>query len=168
MNNLSCCCKSIFVFDNLDFRKKKYFDRMPDNLDIFTEKEDTENAAYGKNLVLRMFHNFEEISRDKDFKFIVINIPTKININKEYQKKFLNQWSDVDETYFEFRKIDDIFTETLFNSEYPIEYISLFDLAENNFDEFYFKTDPHWNPKGVKLSADYITEELRNKKLING
>ena len=65
---------------------------------------------------------------------------------------------------FEFRKIDMVFSEELPNRD--IEYISLFDLAEEHFDEFYFKTDPHWNPSGVKLSADYITQELTERKII--
>ncbi|MAH49399.1 hypothetical protein CMI37_26485 [Candidatus Pacearchaeota archaeon] len=121
-------------------------------------------------LELKLLDAFEKVSEKENFEFIVVHIPDKREVSEEYQQKFLDQWSDVDESFFEFRKIENIFSEKLPaahpDSEYPIEYISLFDLAEANFDNFYFKTDPHWNSQGVSLSADYIAEELKKKNII--
>lgn len=113
-------------------------------------------------LLEEIFDEFEKNSKKENYKFVVINIPDKRNINKKYQEKFLNQFSDVDETYFDFRKVDNILSQNLSDSSY----ISLFDLAEKNFDEFYFKTDPHWTPQGIKLSVDYIIERLKEEKII--
>lgn len=144
--------------------RKKYFDTISDGVSNFLENnyrpEITDNSLF----ILSLFDEFENISKKNDFKFIIVGIPEKRNVNEEYQQKFLSQYSDIDKSMFEFRKIDMVFSEELPNRD--IEYISLFDLAEEHFDEFYFKTDPHWNPSGVKLSADYITQELTERKII--
>ena len=114
--------------------------------------------------MINIFEDFNRLSNKNDFKFFVINIPEKRNVNKIYQKRFLNQYSDVEESFFDFRKIDNTFNKEMSNRD--IEFISLYDLAENNFDDFYFKTDPHWSPLGVNLSSDYITRELKERKII--
>ena len=152
-------------------KKKSYLNnRTSDGYDAYIEKNLSLGTAYKILLVTKVFDEIESISQEKNFKFIVVNIPYKTEVSKKYQKIFLDQWYDVDESYFEFKQINNIFTEVLpaetKESEYSIEYISLHDLAEEHFDEFYFKTDPHWNPQGIKLSADYITNELKNRKII--
>ncbi len=145
-------------------KSKRYSERISDGQDRYLEKEYGKDAEEGIFLTLELFKEFERAGETKKYKFIVVNIPDKRNVNKEYQKKFLKQFIDVDESDFDFRKVDTIFSQNLSGSS--IGYISLFDLAEKNFDEFYFKTDPHWNEKGIKLSADYIIEQLKEKKII--
>ncbi|MEK6760731.1 MAG: SGNH/GDSL hydrolase family protein [Nanoarchaeota archaeon] len=144
--------------------KVKYSQRISDAIDIFIEKEYSNNAQNLIFAVFKLFDEFKELSEKNDLKFIVIGIPEKRGVSEEYQKKFLNLYSDVDESYFDFRKIDEIFNDEL--PKRNINYISLYDLADENFDKFYFKTDPHWNPDGVKMSADYITEELKRKGIV--
>lgn len=145
-------------------KKTKYSERISDGVDVFTEKEFNTDANNGMFLISELFSEMEKLAKKNNFKFIVINIPDKRNVNEKYQKKFLSQYPDADESFFDFKKVDNIFNESLPNRK--IEYISLFNFAEENFDGFYFNTDPHWNPTGVKLSADYITQELKNKKII--
>ncbi len=144
--------------------KIKYSDRTTDGIDLFLEKENDSLTEIAVFSIIKLFDEFKRESQENSFKFILVNIPEKRNINQEYQRKFLDQYSDVNESFFEFRKIDNTFNEIL--PSHNIEYISLFDLAQNNFDDFYFKTDPHWSPEGVKLSADYITEKLKERKII--
>ena len=112
----------------------------------------------------KLFDELKKTSEEEDFEFIVVGIPEKRGVNEKYQEKFLNQYSDADKSMFEFKKIDRIFGEELLKQD--IEYISLYNLAEENFDEFYFESDAHWKPNGVELSADYITEELEKRKII--
>lgn len=144
--------------------KKKYSNTTTDGITPFIEKEYPLHTTTVMSLIIRLFDEFEKKSKENSFKFIVVNIPEKRDINEEYQKKFLDQYSDIDESFFEFRHVDNLFNEVLPN--HNIEYISLFDLAQNNFNDFYFKTDAHWNPRGVKLAADYITEKLKERKII--
>ena len=147
------------IFHKLSYiestKRIEYSDRISDNIDIFYE------LIYGGNAQVLLFIEqkiIKEFKREADqnnFKFVVIGIPEKRGVSEKYQQKFLSLYSDVTEDDFEFKKIDRIFDENL--QELNIEYISLYNLAEENLDEFYFKTDAHWNPNGVKLSADYIT-----------
>ena len=133
-------------------------------MDVFIEGEYTNPANHVIFLILKLFDELKKMSESNSFEFVVVGIPEKRNVNEKYQEKFLNQYSDVDESMFEFQKIDRIFGEELPRKD--IDYISLYSLAEENFDEFYFKTDGHWSPNGVELSADYITEELEKRKII--
>ena len=150
---------------NPNVKKIKYADRITDGIDIFYGKKlGSINPNPVMFLILNLINEFEKKSATENYKFIVVGIPEKRNVNEKYQEKFLNQYSDVDESMFEFQKIDRIFGEELPKKD--IDYISLYDLAEENFDKFYFKTDGHWNPNGVKLSADYITKELKKRKII--
>ena len=150
---------------NFDLSKKKYADRITDGIDVFIEKEYThisvDNTLF---LAIKLFDELKKTSEEEDFEFIVVGIPEKMGVNEKYQEKFLNQYSDADKSMFEFKKIDRIFGEELLKQD--IEYISLYNLAEENFDEFYFESDAHWKPNGVELSADYITEELEKRKII--
>ena len=145
-------------------RSKRYTEKSSDGLDLYMEKEYGTEAEDSMLLTQQLFYEFERAGESKKYKFVVVNIPDKRNINKEYQQKFVNQYIDIDESFFDFRKVDTIFSQNL--SGTSIGYISLFDLAEQNFEEFYFRTDPHWNPRGTKLSADYVTEKLREQKII--
>jgi len=158
------------MFDKLFDEKINYFDEYQDRLNIYNEKNYSNETSFRVLTVLALFDKIEMMSRENNFEFVVVNIPDKRNVNKEVQRRLLSQWGDVNESYFEFKQVENIFRNTIptenINSNYKIEYISLFDLAENNFENFYFKTDDHWSPSGVKLSADYITEELRERKII--
>lgn len=170
--------------------EKSYLFEEPGNLIQFMEKQYSQDAYNTLILGLKLFDEFGKIAEEKNFKFIVINIPQKENVDKKYQKKYVKKWYDVNEFSFDFRKVDDIFEKTLsiknanydypiwynnyayyYNNEiyfsnYSIEYISLFDLAKNSFKNFFFKSDLHWKSSGVKLSADYITEKLKERKII--
>ena len=158
-----------FIYDklsNADFniKKIKYSDRISDAIDIFYEKDYSNDAQNIMFTISNLFDEFEKNSIKENYKFVVLGIPEKRGVSEEYQKKFLHLYQDVNSDEYDFRKIDEIF-----NSELPkknIDYISLYDLARNNFDKFYFKTDPHWSPKGVELSADYITEELKRRNIL--
>ncbi|MEK6871332.1 MAG: SGNH/GDSL hydrolase family protein [Nanoarchaeota archaeon] len=145
-------------------KSKRYSERTSDGQDRYLEKDYGPEAEEGIFLMNQLFYEFERVSETKKYKLLVVNIPDKRNVNKVYQEKFLQQFIDVDESDFDFRKVDTIFSQNLSGSS--IGYISLFDLAEEHFDEFYFKNDPHWNPRGITLSADYITEKLKEQKII--
>ena len=156
----------------IDFpaKKIKYSNRITDGIDILYEKKSMGNndPTLAMFLIIKLFGEFERKSTTENYKFIVVGIPEKRGVSLEYQKKFLNLYLDVNLDDFDFKKIDKIFNEELTNERLisSVDYISLYDLADSNFDEFYFKTDGHWNPNGVKLSADYITKELKKRKII--
>ena len=151
---------------NLDFNIQKisYFNQTRDGITILIQSGnysyDIDRSFYS----MTIFKEFKKMSQEKEFEFVVVNIPDKLFVSNEYQKKFLEQYYDVNESFFEFRKMDRIFNVKLLNLY--VEYISLYNLAEENFNDFYFKTDPHWNPRGIELSAEYITDKLKEKKII--
>ena len=53
---------------------------------------------------MTIFKEFKKMSQEKEFEFVVVNIPDKLFVSNEYQKKFLEQYYDVNESFFEFRE----------------------------------------------------------------
>ncbi len=120
------------------------------------------NFALG--VVLVLFTNFKELSVKNNFEFIVVNIPSKLNVNEKYQKKLIREYPIEQHICCEFNKVNKFFSAEL--PYYDITYLDLYHIAKNNFNDFYFKSDGHWSPTGVEMTSDYIYNHLAEENLI--
>lgn len=161
---------SLFYFnkDKLHLKKKKKkIDPLSDTIILsvlhdYNYKGTDMNFAMG--VVLVLLANFKELSTKNNFEFIVVNIPSKLNVNEKYQKKLIREYYIEPHICCEFDKVSKTFNEGL--PYYDITYLDLSNLAKNNFNDFYFKTDDHWSPSGVEMTADFLYNSLTKEDLI--
>lgn len=128
------------------------------------ETEYTKEMTYSMALILKFFEEFDKVSKQKNFKFVIVNIPSRLNVDPGYQDDFVNQFDDVDKKFFQFNKIEIIFLREI--PSRGINYLSLYKIAQEDPSSFYFKTDIHLSPKGAELSSDYVYNELKKERIL--
>ncbi len=107
--------------------------------------------------------------------FVLVNIPSAyqikdrfINVIEDDKKDFEKKKKETNPEYIESGKLIDK-KENYFlrkvSAENNISYIDLSPVADQYQDSFY-QSDDHWNPRGVEVSAKYVAEQLVEQGLL--
>jgi|AntAceMinimDraft_17_1070374.scaffolds.fasta_scaffold06222_4 hypothetical protein len=118
--------------------------------EINTLKNRSKFYTYNKDELNRMEYSLKKIREEAiDKKIIVFTIP-KLNDIKVYDKLHKSPLGE---------------QLSIFCKQNEIEFIDLLPLMHdytNNWDELYYKFDPHWTPKGHKVAAKLILYNIKN------
>ncbi len=128
------------------------------------EKEGNDGARFvsATKQLSFLIVQFSQTVKNNTSAFAFINIPSAHQVQDVYWKILAGRIKDLPpreklmENY--------VLNETAANNS--IQYIDLTKLAYEHQNEFYHKTDNHWSPRGVEVSAAYVAEQLDEQGLL--
>ncbi|MDO8642678.1 MAG: hypothetical protein Q7R76_03775 [Candidatus Woesearchaeota archaeon] len=128
------------------------------------EKEGDDGARFvsaAKQLSFLIGH-FSQAVKHNTSAFALVNIPSVHQVQDAYLKIIADRITDFPSR--EKRMANYVLNETAANNSIP--YVDLTKLAYEHQNKFYHRTDNHWSPRGVEVSAAYVAEQLDEQGLL--
>ncbi len=144
-------------------RPDTFYDMAADSVHYSIVAEPGQQMKDAMDIVLILFDGMKQLSVEHNFKLIVVNVPSRVNIDPRLQQRLISDYDDVDEGSFDFTAVSRRFSHEL--SLMNITFIDLQEIGEEHYKEMYF-LEGHWSPQGVKMISDYLIEEMLAQGLI--
>lgn len=116
----------------------------------------------GYELLEMSISQIAEFAKKKNIPYLVVVIPSKIQIPSVSHKKLTSKQKIIQTTAIPQKRIKEICNKTDW-----VMYLDMLEIFRKNENEnYYFKNDPHWNSEGHRLAAEQIFNYIIKEKII--
>jgi len=144
--------------------KKDYFNSYFDSEVYSLEKNYRQNMQYAMILTLNLIKQMQIESAKGNAEFMLINFPSRLQVNPADQELLFEGYHNVDMDYFELDKENKMMQE--FAKEQNMTYIDFLPMAQQDWTKLYFRNDGHFSANGAKMIAQEIYNKMKEERLI--
>ncbi len=141
--------------------KKDYFNSYFDSEVYSLEKNYRQNMQYAMILTLNLIKQMQIESTNRNVKFMLLNFPSRLQVNPADQKLLSEGYHNVDMDYFELDKENTIMGQ--FAKKQNMTYIDFLPTAQQDWTKLYFRNDGHFSANGAKMIAEEIYNKMKEE-----
>ncbi len=131
------------------------------NMVFQTGNERMEEAWQETN---RLFGEMNELAEKNDFKVMVLDIPSVIQVDEGLRKKAFEDYG-ISEKGYDFGLPEKRMNQLSAGYDNLI-FVETLDVFKSAHESLYYEIDPHWNREGHALAAQLLEKELLERGLV--
>ncbi len=144
--------------------KKDYFNNYFDSEVYSLEKNYRKEMQYATVLTFSLIKQMELESKKLNARFILLNFPSRLQVNPADQKLLFEGYYNVDKNYFDLERENKIMRQ--FASEQNITYIDFLPIAQKDWTNLYLRNDGHFSADGTGIVAQEIYKKMKEERWV--